>query len=228
MKMKKNLVFRLGLLALVLTLVTMPLVSGTYAKYVTSEVGTAQARVAKWGVEIDVDVDDLFGAAYEDLDGGNGPAEWIAVDDNPDYAGITVNASTNTYVLAPGTKGSMTFDINGQPEVAVSVKVEAGTEEGQIVTLTGWDYEIEEVTYTPVVFKVNNESKTLAELNSYFEDLYEDYDPNTNLSDEFDEVTIEWEWPFDSGNDVGDTYYGDKAETPTIKFDLKVTVTQID
>lgn len=49
MKMKKNLVFRLGLLALVLTLVTMPLVSGTYAKYVTQEVGTAQARVAKWG-----------------------------------------------------------------------------------------------------------------------------------------------------------------------------------
>ena len=50
---KNNRVLRIGLLALVLTLVTASLVSGTFAKYVTTVNGTGTVQVAQWVAEID-------------------------------------------------------------------------------------------------------------------------------------------------------------------------------
>ena len=46
--MKKNRILKLGLLALTLTLVTASLVSGTFAKYITTASGTGAVSVAKW------------------------------------------------------------------------------------------------------------------------------------------------------------------------------------
>ena len=50
--MKKNLAARLGVLALVLTLVTSSLVSGTYSKYVSTSTGSDTARVAKFAFNL--------------------------------------------------------------------------------------------------------------------------------------------------------------------------------
>lgn len=125
--MKRNLLLRLGLLALVLTLITMPLVSGTYAKYVTTAQGSAQARVAKWGVDIIVDADNMFGSQYYDADDGQGYAPNTVVETNDDQntANISVIANNGNKVLAPGTQGHMLFAIFGQPEVAFNFKVES-------------------------------------------------------------------------------------------------------
>lgn len=125
--MKRNLLLRLGLLALVLTLITMPLVSGTYAKYVTTAQGSAQARIAKWGVDIVVDADNMFGSRYYDAEEGQNYAPNTVVETNDDQntANISVIANNGNKVLAPGTQGHMLFAIFGQPEVAFNFKVES-------------------------------------------------------------------------------------------------------
>ncbi|MDD4565910.1 MAG: hypothetical protein PHE79_10620, partial [Eubacteriales bacterium] len=50
--MKKNWIARIGFLALVLTLVTASLVSGTFAKYTTAVSGKDTVRVAKFDVAV--------------------------------------------------------------------------------------------------------------------------------------------------------------------------------
>lgn len=123
--MKKNKWTRLAAVLLVLCLVTTCTVSGTFAKYVTTDSGMDEARVAKWGVTLEVD-GELFNDGYKK-----------ATDNNPsnDTANLTVLSSTNTRnhagtngkdrVVAPGTRNDqgMTFSINGKPEVAVKVDV---------------------------------------------------------------------------------------------------------
>lgn len=250
MKMKKNLVFRLGLLALVLTLVTMPLVSGTYAKYVTSEVGEATARVAKWGVEITglggTNQDGMFSETY---------ATDVAVENEIE---TSVEASAN--VVAPGTSGDFgTIEISGAPEVAVNLKKDV------VFELTGnWIMNDEENYYAPIKITINEgedneevfygldyeyvenfQDAVIAALNygGYAEDNDENvgvnYVPNTDLSG-YTIGTISWEWAFESDNgdkvnasDAADTYLGNwvlrnENVAPTITLGITITVTQID
>src|SRR5665647_1803049 len=88
----KKLVLKLSVLVMILTLVTLPLVSGTYAKYTTTDSATDTARVAKWGVTVAVT--------------GNAFAEsYITNITNGD---ITVSSSTEDVdnLVAPGTSGT--------------------------------------------------------------------------------------------------------------------------
>ena len=50
--MKKNILMRIGSTALVLTMITSYIISGTYAKYITSDSASDTARVAKFGVVV--------------------------------------------------------------------------------------------------------------------------------------------------------------------------------
>ena len=78
---------------LALTSVTACLVAGTFAKYVTSGVATASARVAKFGVEVEISGDTSFATSYDPT--GDGAQE----------AGIytKVTSSNTDKVVAPGT-----------------------------------------------------------------------------------------------------------------------------
>ena len=77
-------------------------VSGTFAKYTLTVTGTDQARVAKWGINIVNNVD-LFSAST--------------------YENVKKSEDENLAIIAPGTEGSYTFTINGQPEVSYRIKV---------------------------------------------------------------------------------------------------------
>src|SRR5665647_3748236 len=134
----KKLVLKLSVLVMILTLVTLPLVSGTYAKYTTTDSATDTARVAKWGVTVAVT--------------GNAFAEsYITNITNGD---ITVSSSTEDVdnLVAPGTSGTFGgVDITGIPEVAVNITKTAD------LTLTGWtlDGNVEGTFYCPIVITVN-------------------------------------------------------------------------
>ncbi len=110
--MKKNVMMRLASFLLVAVLISTSAISGTYAKYTTQDSGSDTARVAKWGVELQV-VGNLYGDSY-------GANNKIVKDDD---TGITVQAvdyATNaTDVVAPGTQNDegFTFSLKGQPEV---------------------------------------------------------------------------------------------------------------
>src|SRR5665647_112662 len=97
----KKLILKLSVLVMVLTLVTLPLVSGTYAKYATAASGSDTARVAKWGVNTTQEIANLFAASYDNVADG------------------TVGLG----IIAPGTAGSTIFTITGTPEVDYHLEI---------------------------------------------------------------------------------------------------------
>lgn len=212
---KKNTFMRLAMVLVLLVLVTTSAVGGTFAKYVTTgSAATGTARVAKFGVDIVASGEEAFKNEY-------------AADDALYTAGNTVVSTVD--VVAPGTKGTLaTVSVSGTPEVAVNVKYEAD------LTLSNW--KIGSDDYCPLVFKVNGGTPiefvdTVANLESAVEAALNkdsDFAPNANLANT---ITVEWEWKFESGDDVKDTALGDQADAgnpATIEFTISCTVTQID
>lgn len=228
--MKKNVMMRLSALLLVAVLLTTCVISGTFAKYVTSNQKDDVAQVAKWGVTVEADFDDLFEEYYDNATG-------------------TVQAAETYNILAPGTTDAQddAFVISGTPEVAVNINVVAA------VTLTGWTLE-DDSEYCPLVITVNSvayyigatiDEETIddvADLEAAVEAAIQDalghgdHEANVNLAANLD---ISWSWAFEQGADADeikafdekDTYLGDQAaagNAPTFAVDVKVTVTQID
>ena len=108
----KNRTLRISLILAILTLVTSCFMGSTFAKYVTNNTGADTARVAKWGISIDVSGFKGFQTSYAKDD-----STFIKADE-------TVVATEN--VVAPGTTGTFgSFAVAGTPEVAVRVTYEA-------------------------------------------------------------------------------------------------------
>ena len=227
--MKKNIFMRLACVVLVLTLLSTCVISGTFAKYVTSGNGSDEARVAKWGVKISTD-GTMFGDAYKD-----GVVDYVA-DESVDT--ITVEADTEgTNVVAPGTNGTLAaYDISGTPEVDTEVTYTAD------LTLTGW--EVDGAVYCPIVFNVNGTeikidatNDTTAKLEEAVEAAIvgatQKYHTNDDLSAVEDDLVVTWAWEYyvDAATDVKDTALGDAAadgNAATIALTTSATITQLN
>ena len=119
--MKKNKMMRTASGLMIATLLTTGVISGTFAKYTTSDSAGDTARVAKWGVNLAVS-GSLYGQNYTDADNEN-----IAT---TTAEGATV-ASKNTVaaangLVAPGTNsddnnGGLRVSLSGTPEVSTKV-----------------------------------------------------------------------------------------------------------
>lgn len=206
--MKKNVMMRVASALLVAVLMTTCAISGTFAKYTTSGSATDNARVAKWGVTVEVTGTQAFLNNYE--------------------SGDVVSSVTEEKVVAPGTNGTLaTAEITGMPEVKVNVKREATLE------LTGWTINTE--FYCPIVIKVG--SNTVSGLDydnatafiAAVEALL-DYDQDIEANQDLDyQVEVTWEWAF-NGDDAKDTKLGDAAAAgspSTIKFTYEIAVNQL-
>ena len=137
--MKKNVMMRVASALLVAVLMTTCAISGTFAKYTTTNTGSDLARVAKWG----------FGTSEIQVDMFDG-----------NYNEGKVAADTN--VVAPGTSKTATITFaptGGNPEVAYTftaeVKITATGANGQALfdKLT-WTINSEVVTFENGVAKV--------------------------------------------------------------------------
>lgn len=213
--MKKNIMMRLSALLLVAVLLTTCVISGTWAKYVTSNESEDSARVAKFGVEIKFTNFDAFKDEYEGV----------------------VESSTEDDLVAPGTSGSFgTIVVTGTPEVDVNVEFEVTLTltnwnvDGQYYcplsitvgpdTLYGMDYDSADLFVAAVVEKIEAQNNV--------------YQANENLANEITPVAVSWEWAFDSVNDVNDvkdTALGNAAaegKAATIYLKIVCTVTQIE
>lgn len=124
--MKKNKMMRLASWLLVLTLLTTCIISGTFAKYVTSDDAEDTARVAKWGVTTTIS-GALFGEHYNAFSEAESSNQISA-----DYTG-SVDGHTQQVddlddgknIVAPGTKSeAMKISISGKPEVSGKIDVE--------------------------------------------------------------------------------------------------------
>lgn len=117
--MKKNRMMRLASVLLVLTLLSTSVISGTFAKYVTSDTVSDTARVAKFGVVV-TGSGSLFGKTYINEAGGNTPSN---------TTGALTVASTSDDVVAPGTESAangLALSVTGEPEVSTELKATAG------------------------------------------------------------------------------------------------------
>ncbi len=115
--MRKNKMLRMASALLILVLLTTSVVGGTFAKYTTQDSASDTARVAKWGVSLQV-MGKLYGETYKDAIVAN-DADSISVQAK-DYASAVNN------VVAPGTKseeGGFEVKLTGTPEVATQTTV---------------------------------------------------------------------------------------------------------
>lgn len=238
--MKKNKSMRAAGGLLIATMLTSSIVSGTYAKYVTSDEAEDTARVAKFGVTVTASgslFDTTYKAATDNTPGGEN------AEDTGDTT-LTVESFAEAgqeadNVVAPGTKNDegLTFTIAGTPEVDVKLDVvvddsleeiflNAGTYPDMTTGNEEGDDDIDNFTiadpYYPVKFTLTQNGTALvtggklAEVADALEDLTAaSIDANTDLSTAVGTLNLTWEWAFE-GNDKADTLLGDLAAGTTL------------
>lgn len=220
--MKKNKMMRTASGLMVAVLLTTSIISGTFAKYVTSKDASDSARVAKFGVTVSGTAD-TFKETYAKDDG------------NFTLAANTVVSTED--VVAPGTSGSMAaFTITGTPEVAVNVKFEGTLELGNKWVDSDSNYYCPiEITVGDTTFKgtgYDSADEFEDAVNNKIATYKKDYEANTDLSTiGANAPAISWKWAFEGNDNVKDTYLGDQAadgNAATIYLSVTVTVTQID
>ena len=119
--MKKNKFMRLASCLLVGTLLTTCAISGTFAKYTTQDAAEDSARVAKWGVELQV-IGSLYSDSYKDLPVVSAADTDATISVQADNRAESVDGDN---VVAPGTKSednAFSFKLNGKPEVDNLIK----------------------------------------------------------------------------------------------------------
>ena len=248
--MKKNKMMRIASVLLVAVLLTTSIISGTFAKYVTTSSVTNSATVAKFGVTVSAS-GDLFKDTYTT----------DATDVTGDTDGISVKSSSK--VVAPGTKNEtgLTLSVTGTPEVDVqlTVAVAAGYKEVFLKAKNGlpdktgaaatFDLDAD---YYPVKFtlKQTKGSTTtplvtagkLSDVVTELGKISKHVNAGTDLANEIGTLTLTWEWVFDGVNDKADTLLGDLAANANAASDLtadtdyslntnlevSITVTQVD
>ena len=132
------------IIALLLALIAILSFGGyTLSKFVTSGGSTGKAQVAKWGYTMEIDGSKLFGKNYK-FD----RVDRVGSKVTKDADGLTVKASGDYNVIAPGTTGSMTFTIGGKAEVKALIAM--GIEPIKDVTLKLQKADGEEIVYNPV------------------------------------------------------------------------------
>lgn len=243
--MKKNKMLRMASALLVLTLLTTSIIGGTFAKYTTASTGTDTARVAKWGVTINMD-SDLFKAEYNGTETGY-------------EAKATVKTTeTDKKLVAPGTTGTgLNVSSTGtKPEVSYNMTI---TLNGTTAKIPSLEYKLEGETgsksYDPVKFSVYYgttplaQNKTLGELIDllnnkivYMYDVNDDkyyVDKNldgtiadnekTDATNTAPNIKITWKWDFETGadaekplNNALDTILGDNAAGSNVPAEITV------
>lgn len=220
--MKRNKLFLLGLFVVFAAVLSLSLVSSTFAKYTSSDDGSDTARVAKWGVTIDVQHDEDAKTVTDTL---------------TDADETHISVVKESKLLAPGTKGSLlSASVTGQPEVALNVTVN--------FTLTLSDWSVGGAEYMPLVFKatINGANKTYkigdgtdeyATIAALTAAIKADLEANNgekaadfDLANKFD-FALSWEWAFE-GDNAKDTALGNATTAPTMTIEYEILVVQID
>ena len=220
----------------------------TLSKYVTSGSKTGTAQVAKWGYTVELDGNNLFGKNYK-FDG-------VVSKTTADSDGLTVKASGDHSVIAPGTTGSLTFKIKGKAEVRALIAMGITPEADIILKMKKASGE--EIEYKPVKWTLKKnkvvvptaESTSLEAVAHTFHS-----DPTLDVKApgfELPETTYEliWAWAFEGtetfsgvtsneldtilgrcANDNSYVAYGDWTITEVcteIKFDIDAQVSQFN
>ena len=198
--MKKNKIFTLGLAIAFVFVLSLTLVSGTFAKYTSTVTGKDSAAVAKWAFQ------------YGNNEGALTDIDLVSTKEisfNLFYTILDTNGDTETDVaankIAPGTKGSFQFVVKNTSEVNATFDL--------TLKVTG--------AQVPFEYTIQVDEGSASEASTTVPSLTtQTIDMNTSVT-----VTITWEWPFD-GNDTADTTLGLAAST--VEVNATIVFVQVD
>ena len=244
--MKKNTMMRLASALLVLVLLTTCAISGTFAKYVSSNTGNDSARVAYWGWTPTALAIDMFDGEYDVV--GDSATVDNANDDNLVAPG-TSKTTTFAFAYTPkdATVNALTAGAIAAPEVDYTFTVDAA--------ITG-DYDALDANpnfyWTLKAPSATEATKyqTVAELIAAVKLLSGEADGScdykhgtlpTGFTDADEEYTIGWEWLFETADntqttdknemalqDATDTAMGNAQDLDDVTFTITITATQIN
>lgn len=200
-------------IALLLLLVAVIGFGGyTMSKYISSKSHNGTASVAKWGFTVDAKATNLFGTEYKyDTDAKT------SISNSEAGTVITVNASSGTNLVAPGTKGSMTFSIDGTAEVRSKIEVSLS---GNDVVLKYTAMGVTNGEYAPVKWTLKKKDATdpllnggnFTQLTTELAKLNATVEANAAYANA-GEYTIEWAWAFETGSDDTEKTLNNKLDT---------------
>ena len=193
------------IVVLVMLSVVVAISGMSFARYTTSGKGTpSHARVAKWGIVIDVDASNMFAATAD------GPMDAILT---PGADGLSV-VSADVSVL-PNTEGALNFRISGTAEVVARISFMI-PDDLEIVCLKNAEGEI---VYSPILWSLTkNEEEVLTkgDLAALKATLAESIvEANEELDDSY---TLKWEWPFERGADEQEKAVNNQYDTMLAKY----------
>lgn len=197
--MKGNKLVKLMAFVLLVTVLAIILVSGTYAKYTTSATGTDTAKVALWSIKINDK--DIAKAETKEL-----TVDLFSTITNTDGTDEKNVSAIDGSLIAPGTMGSFNLvSIENASEVNATYSV--------TYTLTG--AEGIPLQFTTTKDNEDSWSNSLPSVNVTNADL--------KAGAKADGTKVYWRWAFD-GNDETDTNLG--TTTPTVTLKASVSVEQ--
>lgn len=204
--MKNNKLAKFMALVLLVTLLAVILVSGTYAKYTTAVSAKDTATVAKWSIKL----------GNEDI--AKSTEKTFAIDlfstiTNTDGSEEKNVKKTDGSLIAPGTMGSFTL---------LSLKNESEVNAKYSVT-----YTLANESGVPLEFTTNKDDESswksdFTTINVSNEALAMDATATT--------ATVYWRWAFtkDTARDTSDTTLGTAETAPKVTVTATVNVEQVD
>lgn len=210
--MKKNKTMRVASLLLALVLVTTCFVGATFAKYVSEASAEDAVVVAKWSFKVNNEEIAVTGSApeldfnlFETIKDSNGSTE----------------ADVKAGLIAPGTSGSFSFDVENSSEVTANYTI--AFKQTQANMPTGYTAPIK--FYSDAAFQ--NEIQAT-------EGVYTLQGGELTSGTSAAAQTVYWQWAYSTGADADaiDTAIGIAAQTgsavPSITINTTVTATQVD
>ena len=202
--MKRNKLFILGICTVMVALVSLSLVSGTWARYTSQVSGEDSARVARWGFTVTDKSYGYNGGAVSqkfnfNLFGTVNEADTTTTEEHI--------AATDGTIIAPGTGGSFDLVLTNNSEVTAEYSI---------------DYTVTNSSSIPVEFSVDGSTW------GALQDVTASDATKLAHTNGSTTVTVYWRWPIgaESAN-AGDTALG-IGGTAEIKVEAQVTFTQVD
>ena len=201
--MKNNKLAKFMALVLLVTLLAVILVSGTYAKYTTAVSAKDTATVARWNITLN----------GEDISKGTQKTLKLGLFD-------TINDTDFTSEESDVTAGKIAPGTTGQFEIAKLINNSDVNAQYKI------NYSIDNNNNIPLEFSkdknaADSEWKSLSDFSmNNFEALSKDSTEGVSTG------TIYWRWKFERNDDSADTDFG--INTPEVVVTATITVEQVD
>lgn len=193
-----NAIVKFTMLVLILTMLSLCLVSNTYAKYTSTFAGSDTAIVAKWDVSAgDASTTiDLFNSSK--IYDTNGVTDYTqgGTDDTD------VTNGTTDGIIAPGTWGSFSYSVSNNSDVNATYTVDYTVTAANVPL----EWSVDGSTWST---NLSNVSTTALNMGA-----------TAN-------ITVYWRWAF-NGDDTADTALGTATTLARPEVTITTTFTQVD